>query len=40
MECGAALPIIAGLVLFEIICSIDNAVINADILAAMSPHAR
>ncbi|MBI2970978.1 MAG: DUF475 domain-containing protein [Candidatus Aenigmarchaeota archaeon] len=31
---------IAGLILFEIITSIDNAVINADVLATMSQRAR
>ncbi|MGC9435289.1 MAG: DUF475 domain-containing protein [Methanomicrobiales archaeon] len=36
MDLAAALLTIAGLVLFETICSIDNAIINADILATMS----
>lgn len=40
MELAAALLTIAGLVLFETICSIDNAIINADILATMSQRAR
>lgn len=32
--------IVLGLVLFEVISSVDNAVVNADVLATMSPRAR
>src|SRR3989344_9263396 len=31
---------VAGLIIFEIVSSIDNAVINADVLATMSKKAR
>ncbi len=36
----SALLIVVGLVLFETICSIDNAVINAEVLSTMSLRAR
>ena len=32
--------IVIGLCLFEVIVSIDNAIINAEVLAKMSPKAR
>ncbi|MFA6604058.1 MAG: DUF475 domain-containing protein [Patescibacteria group bacterium] len=35
-----AIIIILGLTLFEVISSIDNAVVNADVLSTMSPKAR
>lgn len=34
------LLVVAGLTLFEIITSVDNAIINADILATMKARAR
>lgn len=40
MEYGAAILTIAGLVLFESITSIDNAIINAEVLASMKPPGR
>jgi hypothetical protein len=40
MEIAAALLTIAGLVLFETIVSIDNAIINAEVLSTMSQRAR
>ncbi|NYT05095.1 MAG: DUF475 domain-containing protein [Methanomicrobiales archaeon] len=40
MDIGAALIIIAGLCLFETITSIDNAIINAEVLATMQERAR
>jgi hypothetical protein len=40
LDIGSALLIVAGLAVFEIITSIDNAVINADILKGMSQQAR
>ena len=40
MEIAAALLTIAGLVLFETIVSIDNAIINAEVLSTMSHRAR
>lgn len=40
MEIGSAILIILGLVAFEAISSIDNAVINAEILRTVGPKAR
>lgn len=40
MDLLSVLLIIAGLVLFETICSIDNAIINAEVLSTMSHRAR
>ncbi len=40
MGIAEAIAIVLGLSLFEIISSIDNAVINADVLVTMSPRAR
>ncbi len=40
MNLNEALVIVLGLVLFETISSIDNAVVNADILGTMSPRWR
>ena len=40
MSFADAVIIILGLSLFEVISSIDNAVVNADVLATMSPRAR
>jgi hypothetical protein len=40
MDFAAAALTIAGLALFEIISSIDNAVINAEVLTKMSERAR
>lgn len=40
MELGFILLTILGLVLFEVITSIDNAVINAEVLSTMSKKAR
>jgi uncharacterized protein len=40
MDILSAVLIIAGLVLFEIISSIDNAIINAEVLSTMSKKAR
>ena len=40
MDLISVLLIVAGLVLFETICSIDNAIINAEVLSTMSQKAR
>jgi hypothetical protein len=40
MDITAALLTIAGLAVFESITSIDNAIINAEVLATMQPRAR
>jgi len=40
MNISEIIIIIAGLMLFEIISSIDNAVVNADVLLTMSKRAR
>lgn len=40
MDILSALLTIAGLCLFETICSIDNAIINADVLSTMGERAR
>ncbi len=40
MELFSILMIIAGLCLFEIICSIDNAIVNAEVLSTMQPKYR
>ncbi len=40
MDIFSALLIIAGLVLFETVSSIDNAIINAEVLSTMSQKAR
>lgn len=40
MGVAEAVIILVGLILFEVISSIDNAVVNADVLATMSPRAR
>jgi len=40
MNIGTTLTIILGLALFEIVSSIDNAVINAEVLATMRPKSR
>jgi uncharacterized protein len=40
MEIASAILIIAGLVLFETISSIDNAIINAEVLSTMGERAR
>jgi uncharacterized protein len=40
MDLTAALMTIAGLILFEAVTSIDNAIINAEILATMRPRSR
>ncbi|HBB36749.1 MAG: hypothetical protein UX02_C0001G0117 [Candidatus Moranbacteria bacterium GW2011_GWC1_45_18] len=40
MAIGSMILIVLGLCLFEIISSIDNAVINAEVLSTMSPKAR
>ncbi|MBI5755237.1 DUF475 domain-containing protein [Candidatus Peregrinibacteria bacterium] len=40
MDLFSIIPVILGLSLFETISSIDNAVINADVLATMSQKAR
>ena len=40
MDLLSVLLIVAGLVLFETICSIDNAIINAEVLSTMSHRAR
>lgn len=40
MDYGAAILTVAGLVLFESITSIDNAIINAEVLASMKPPGR
>lgn len=40
MDIGSLLLIVIGLVLFETITSIDNAIINAQVLSTMQPWAR
>ncbi|MCG7854653.1 MAG: DUF475 domain-containing protein, partial [Methanoregulaceae archaeon] len=40
MDILSIIIIIAGLCLFETICSIDNAIINAEVLSTMSQWAR
>lgn len=40
MHASEYIFIVLGLVLFEIISSIDNAVVNADVLSTMSPRGR
>jgi len=40
MDILSAILIIAGLILFETITSIDNAIINAEVLSTMSAWAR
>jgi len=40
MELISLIIIVLGLCLFEVICSIDNAIVNADVLATMSKKAR
>ena len=40
MEFTAIILILAGLILFETITSIDNAIINAEVLSTMSERAR
>ena len=40
MEIFSAILIIAGLILFETITSIDNAIINAEVLSTMKEWAR
>lgn len=40
MNISEAIVIIIGLSLFEVVSSVDNAIINADALATMSPRAR
>ena len=40
MEISSAILIIAGLVLFEAISSIDNAIINAEVLSTMGERAK
>lgn len=40
MDFGSILLIVAGLVLFETITSIDNAIINAEVLSTMGERAR
>ncbi len=40
MDIFSAVLIIAGLSLFEIVSSIDNAIINAEVLSTMQPRAR
>ncbi len=40
MDIFTAIIIISGLCLFEIISSIDNAIINAEVLSGMGPRAR
>ncbi|MDD5489679.1 MAG: DUF475 domain-containing protein [Candidatus Moranbacteria bacterium] len=40
MTIGSMILIVLGLCLFEIISSIDNAVINAEVLSTMSPKSR
>jgi hypothetical protein len=40
MEIISIIVIVLGLCLFEVICSIDNAIVNADVLATMSKKAR
>src|SRR3989338_2100996 len=40
MDIASILLIVLGLILFEIIISIDNAIINAEVLSTMSKKAR
>ena len=40
MDLFSILIIVVGLSLFEVICSIDNAIINAEVLSTMSPKGR
>jgi len=40
MDITSALLIVLGLALFESITSIDNAIINAEVLRGMQPRAR
>ena len=40
MDLFSIILIIFGLVLFEIIISVDNAIINAEVLSTMSKKAR
>src|SRR3989339_601802 len=40
MRLLTALIVVAGLCLFEIISSIDNAIINSEVLSTMGPKAR
>lgn len=40
MEIGAIIITIAGLCLFETVSSIDNAIINAEVLGTMKPKYR
>jgi len=40
MEIGSVILTVLGLCLFETICSIDNAIINAEVLSTMSHKAR
>jgi hypothetical protein len=40
MDLSSAILVVAGLVLFETISSIDNAIINAEVLSTMSAKAR
>jgi hypothetical protein len=40
MDLISAIIVVCGLCLFEIVSSIDNAIINADVLVTMSPRAR
>ena len=40
MNVTAILLTIAGLTLFEVITSIDNAIINAEVLHGMTPRGR
>jgi len=40
MSAYNAIIIVLGLTLFEVISSVDNAVVNADVLATMSPRGR
>ncbi|MDD4132968.1 MAG: DUF475 domain-containing protein, partial [Methanocorpusculum sp.] len=40
MDILYAIIVVIGLVAFESICSIDNAIINADILSTMGAWAR
>ena len=40
MTLSEGIVIVLGLILFEVISSIDNAVVNADVLVTMSPKAR
>jgi len=40
MDISSTLLTIAGLILFESVTSIDNAIINAEVLATMKPRAR